>query len=87
MSERTWSLYLLACTGGRVYAGVALDVRARFRLHQQGKAAKFTRAFHPSQILAVQAFASKSEALRAEHALKRLPKAKKLEWARRWRLR
>jgi len=86
LSARAWSLYLLACAGGRVYAGVALDVRARFELHRQGRASKFTRAFRPSEILAVQVFASKSEALRAEHALKRLPKAKKLEWARRWRV-
>ncbi len=86
MSERAWSLYLLACAGGRVYAGIALDVEARFRLHQQGRAAKFTRAFRPIEVLAVQEFSSKSEALRAEHALKNLSKSKKLEWARRWRV-
>jgi putative endonuclease len=30
---KVWWLYLLACNDGRTYAGIALDVAARFRLH------------------------------------------------------
>jgi putative endonuclease len=78
-----WWLYLLACADGRTYAGITLDVAARFRRHLAGKAAKFTRSNKPVGILGVQRFASKSEALRAERALKRLTKDEKLDWARR----
>lgn len=80
-----WSLYLLACADGRTYAGIAIDVDARFALHASGKGAKFTRSNPPVKILAVQPFATKGEALRAEIQLKSLPKPQKLAWARRWR--
>jgi len=81
-TEKTWWLYLLACRGGRTYAGIAVDVNARFDLHRSGKGAKFTRANPPRKILAVQPFASRSEALKAEYALKQLDRAEKLAWAR-----
>ncbi len=81
---RTWWLYLLACRDGRTYAGVALDVEARFSAHVRGKGARFTRSNPPLQILAAQGFPSKSEALRAEYALKQMSPAGKREWARRW---
>jgi putative endonuclease len=83
-AERVWWLYLLACADGRTYAGIALDVAARFRLHAAGKASKFTRANRPLRVLGAQPFASRSAALQAEHALKRLQKPEKLQWARSW---
>lgn len=79
-----WWLYLLACEDGRTYAGIALDVNARFAAHAAGKAARFTRANKPLRILGARSFATKSEALKAEHALKQLDRPAKLAWARRW---
>jgi len=79
---RRWWLYLLACRDGRTYTGIATDVAARFELHRSGKGAKFTRSNPPVRILATCAFASKSEALKAEAALKKLNRAAKLAWAR-----
>jgi putative endonuclease len=83
-TAKTWWLYLLACADGRTYAGIALDVAARFRLHAAGKAAKFTRANKPLRILGAQPFANRSQALQAEYALKQLKKPAKMRWARRW---
>lgn len=80
-----WWLYLLACEDGRTYAGIALDVDARFKAHASGKGAKFTRANRPVRILAAQSFTTRSEALQAEYALKCLKPAAKLKWARQWR--
>lgn len=77
-----WWLYLLACRDGRTYAGIATDVDARFAAHCSGKGAKFTRSNPPVRVLGARAFASKSEALKAEAALKRLDRAAKLAWAR-----
>lgn len=82
---RTWWLYLLACKNGRMYAGIALDVSARFALHASGKGAKFTRANPPKKILAAQPFPTRSEALKAEYALKQLDRAAKLRWLQQWR--
>src|SRR5512145_644235 len=63
-ADKVWWLYLLACADGRTYAGIALDVTARFRLHAAGKASKFTRANRPLRILGAQPFADRSQALR-----------------------
>ncbi len=79
-----WWVYLLGCTDGRTYAGIALDVQARFRLHLAGKGAKFTRSNPPLKILGARAFTEKGDALRAEFALKKLNKVGKVNWARRW---
>ena len=85
MASRTtesWWLYLLACQDGRTYAGIAIDVQARFRRHQSGKGAKFTRSNPPLAILGMRCFDSRSAASKAEHALKQLPLPEKLAWAR-----
>lgn len=77
-----WWLYLLACRDGRTYAGIAIDVMARFDLHKSGKGAKFTRSNPPVRILGTRAFATKSEALKAEAALKKLDRTERLAWAK-----
>ena len=77
-----WWLYLLICRDGRTYAGIATDVAARFAVHCSGKGAKFTRSNPPVRVLGAQPFATRSEALKAEAALKKLARDQKLAWAR-----
>lgn len=79
-----WWLYLLMCRDGRTYAGIATDVAARFAAHTSGKGAKFTRSNPPVRVLGAQSFASKSAALKAEAALKKLERPAKLAWARKY---
>lgn len=76
-----WWVYLLACRDGRTYAGVAVDVPRRFRVHQSGKGSKFTRSNPPVAILGARMFADKVTAMRAEYALKQLSRSDKLAWA------
>lgn len=80
--EGGWHLYILECAGGRLYTGIARDVEARFRAHQAGRGAKFTRSYPPERILLVQPLATRSEALRAEHAVKKLSADAKREMIR-----
>ncbi|MFZ9584299.1 MAG: GIY-YIG nuclease family protein [Pseudohongiellaceae bacterium] len=77
-----WWLYLLECRDGRTYTGISRDVAARFAVHVRGKGSKFTRANTPVAVLGQLAFATKSAALKAEHALKQLSREQKLAWAR-----
>lgn len=79
---QAWWLYLLACRDGRTYVGIATDVAARFAVHSSGRGAKFTRSNPPTRVLGAKAFASKSEALKAEAALKKLDRVKRIAWAR-----
>lgn len=76
----TWYLYLLECTGGSYYAGITNDLPARFNAHQQGKGARYTRAFPPLKILASKPYPNRSTASIAEAQLKRLPRDKKLSF-------
>ncbi|HEY3299401.1 MAG TPA: GIY-YIG nuclease family protein [Methylophilaceae bacterium] len=76
----TWYLYLLECVGGSYYAGITNDLTARFNAHQQGKGARYTRAFPPLQILAAKSYPDRSSASVAEAKLKRLARAKKLSF-------
>jgi putative endonuclease len=78
---QSWWVYLLMCRDGRTYAGITTDVEARFAAHRSGKGAKFTRSNPPVRVLGKQAFATKSEALAAEAALKQLNRTDKLAWA------
>jgi len=80
-AARTWWLYLLSCKNGRTYAGITLDVHERFQAHLSGKASKFTRANPPLAVLGAQMFVNRSEASKAEYALKQLDKHEKLSWA------
>src|SRR5690554_6748182 len=77
-----WHLYILECAGGRLYTGIARDVEARFRAHQAGRGAKFTRSYPPERILLVQTLATRSDALRAEYAVKQLSADAKREMIR-----
>jgi putative endonuclease len=73
-----YQLYLLECTDGTLYTGVAMDVVERFIKHLLGLGAAYTRAHPPLRVLACRSYLSKSDALRAEYALKQLPRARKL---------
>jgi len=73
-----WVVYLIECAGGRFYCGVTNDLASRFAAHCAGRGARFTKAFAPKRIVAASQLASRSAALKAEYALKRQPRARKL---------
>ena len=74
----TWNLYLIECTDDSLYTGITTDVERRFQEHLSGKGARYTRSHKPLRLVASCPVGSRSEALRAELALKQLPKARKI---------
>jgi putative endonuclease len=74
-------VYMISCRGGRIYTGTAKDPEARFRLHRAGRGGAFTRANPPVALLRCVPYETRSEACRAEAALKKLPRKGKLAWA------
>ena len=78
VSARIWSIYLLECIDGSLYTGITVDVAARLAAHQSCKGARYTRSHKPLRLLASAAVGSKFQALKAELAIKRLPKEQKL---------
>ncbi len=74
----TWHVYILECSGGRLYTGVTTDVARRLKEHRAGKGAKFTRSFGAVKLLYAQPCPDKSHALVREAQIKKWPRARKL---------
>lgn len=72
-----WFLYLIECTDGSIYTGIATDVDARFAKHANGTGARYTRSRKPVRLLATFELDDHSSALRAEYRVKRLSPAQK----------
>jgi putative endonuclease len=79
MEKPDWHLYLIECADGSLYAGITTDVERRYQQHIDGKGARYTRSHKPVRLLVAAPVGSRSAATRAEIALKRLPKEKKLQ--------
>ncbi len=74
----SWSVYLLRCSDGTLYTGIATDVAARVKTHNEGKGAKYTRARLPVTLLYQEDALTHGDALRREMAIKRLSRTQKL---------
>ena len=77
LGPNAYSVYLLRCGDDTLYTGIALDVKARIRMHELGKGARYTRSRGPFELCAVRRCSSKGDALRLEIAIKRLTRAEK----------
>ena len=75
-----WYVYVLECTGGKLYTGITNDLARRYAKHAAGKGAIYTRLNPPVRMLACLPCTDKSEAAKSEYRLKQLPRARKLEW-------
>jgi len=69
---RSWWVYMIACRGGGIYVGMALDVEARYRKHAAGRGAAYTRMNPPVRLLAKWVYPDRRSAAQAERAMKRL---------------
>ena len=74
-----WYLYMVRTRQGHLYTGITQDVARRFLEHQEGgkKSAKYLRGKGPLKLVFQQEIGSRSTALKAEIALKRMPKQQK----------
>lgn len=70
-------LYCVICSDETIYTGTTNNVVKRIKTHNAGKGAKYTRYRRPVQLIFVQSWASKSQALRAEYAFKQLTRQQK----------
>lgn len=73
-----WYMYVLECSDGSLYTGVALDVTRRLRQHNTGKGAAYTAARRPVKLLAAWQYPDQGGALRAESAFKKRSRRDKI---------
>jgi putative endonuclease len=74
-----WFVYLIECTDGSIYTGIAVDVAARYEVHVAGKGARYTRAHPPARLLAAFEYPDRSAATIAEYQIKKLSAQEKRE--------
>lgn len=71
-------VYLLRCADDTLYCGYTTDVARRVAVHNAGKGAKYTRSRLPVVCVYREEFATRSEALAREAAIKKYSRAQKL---------
>jgi predicted GIY-YIG superfamily endonuclease len=81
-SGRGFWVYMLRCGDGTLYSGITNDLDKRFAAHESGRGARYTRGRGPLRLVYREEVKDKSAALKREHALKRLPRARKLALVR-----
>lgn len=76
-TEELWFVYLLECSDGTYYCGIAKDVEARIAAHNEHRGAKYTRGRGPVKLLATSPGMTRADALRREIAVKQRKKQEK----------
>lgn len=77
MDDNGYFVYMLRCADHSLYTGFTTNLARRLAMHERGKGAKYTRGRGPFTVEMVIEFASKTEALQAEYAIKQLTKQEK----------
>lgn len=75
--DPSWWVYLVRCSDGTLYTGIAKDVLARVAGHNRRVGAKYTRGRVPVELVYREQMASRSAALQREYAIKQLSRAQK----------
>ena len=75
---KDWQVYLIKCADMSLYCGITNNLANRIDTHNAGKGAKYTRARLPVELVAQSCEMTKSQALKCEIAIKRLPVQKKI---------
>ena len=78
MSDKNWVAYLVRCSDNSLYCGISNDIENRLIEHNSGIGAKYTRSRRPVVLVDISPEMTKSEALKLEYKIKRLPVDKKL---------
>ncbi|WP_428101372.1 GIY-YIG nuclease family protein [Candidatus Rariloculus sp.] len=73
----TWHVYILVCSDGTLYTGIAKDPAERLRQHNAGRGARYTRGRLPVELVYEEKADDRGSALRREHEIKRLSAAAK----------
>jgi putative endonuclease len=76
-TKKKWSLYILKCRDRTLYTGITVDLARRLEKHRKGTASKYTRSRLPIRMVHHETCRGRSDALKKEHAIKKLSHAEK----------
>ena len=69
--------YILKCRDETLYTGWTNDIEKRLEAHNAGKGAKYTRSRRPVELVYLEQFETKEEAMRREWEIKQLSRTEK----------
>lgn len=69
--------YILKCRDNTLYTGWTNDIRKRFRQHQAGKGAKYTKGRGPVELVYLEVSETKQEAMSREAKIKHMTRKEK----------
>lgn len=74
-----WFVYIVRCADNTLYTGITTDIERRIHEHNAGPrlGARYTRARRPVALVYAEEVASRSQAARREHGIRRLSKQDK----------
>ena len=72
-------VYILKCADDTLYCGWTTDPDARLRAHNSGRGAKYTRSRLPVEMVYLEEFEEKHEALSREWHIKRMSREEKMK--------
>ncbi len=70
-------VYILRCSDGTLYTGWTNDIEQRLSAHNSGKGAKYTRGRTPAELVHLEEFESRADAMSREAEIKKLKKTAK----------
>ena len=70
--------YILKCSDNCLYTGLTNDIKHRLKMHNEGKGSKYTRGRGPVELVYLEEFDTKQEAMSKEAKIKRLTRKEKL---------
>ena len=78
-----WRLYIVRCRDGTLYTGITNDIVHRLAKHNDGTGSRYTRSRLPVELIYQEPCSGRSEALRKEHAIKKLSRTAKKAYIQR----
>lgn len=72
-------VYILECADKTLYTGWTIDLNKRIKVHNEGKASKYTRARLPVRLVYTEVYDDKISAQRREWNIKQMSRDKKLK--------
>ncbi|MBU3839762.1 MAG: GIY-YIG nuclease family protein [Candidatus Ruminococcus intestinipullorum] len=70
--------YILKCADGTFYTGWTNNIEKRVLAHNAGRGAKYTKARRPVELVYLEEFSIKEEAMRREYQIKQLSRQEKI---------
>jgi len=77
MNENDWQVYIIESSDSKLYTGITNNMEQRWRLHSEGKGARFFRGRQPKHLLYLETNHSRSSASQREAAIKKLSRQEK----------